>query len=240
MRKSILIILFVLCLSVISFAQDRATIEKNIKKLEKEIVSLERKLEATSSSIRRKRLQRTIDGHKKVIAEYEEEMAILYPKDEASKEAAAQRVSPEVAAETAEVRMEALSMKVIEKVLHNYVDLKAGFSSGALDLGVTYLTHYMGLRPGIGAGYSIGSNYSVLRTDLILMKEMGPRYFYGELTYAGYSDNVTNILGAGDVKKGTQVGIGLTAGMELGNILAEVGYNTALGLKAHAVYRILL
>ena len=229
MKKNvILVFLLLFILSIASFAQDRATIEKNIKKLEKEIVSLERKLKATKSATRKKRLKKIIDGHTKVIAEFNEDLKILEPEKKEEK------------VEKPRMQLEILSMRVMKKTLQNYLDLKGGFASGGVDLGLAYFAHFRGLRPGVGLGYSIGNQYSVLRTDLFLMKEFGLRYLTGELTYASFSEKVSGLLGTGDIEKGGNLGIGLTFGMYIGRLRAEIGYNTVLGANAHAVYRILL
>ena len=55
---------------------------------------------------------------------------------------------------------------------------------------------------------------------------------------ANYSEKVENIPGiSGEIDKGSKAGVGIFAGTKLGMVRARIGYNSALGLTAAAVYK---
>lgn len=67
---------------------------------------------------------------------------------------------------------------------------------------------------------------------------MGGPFAGLEVGYAGYSKDVTNVPGlSGTIKAG--VGVGLIGGYATGPLQFGVGYNTALGARADAGYRLM-
>ena len=66
----------------------------------------------------------------------------------------------------------------------------------------------------------------------------GDNYAGLRLGLANYSETVSGVPGvSGNVAKGSKFGLGVFAGRPIGPVLAQIGYDTALGLNAGAVYK---
>jgi len=213
--SALVLIAFVFFVSSASFAQDEAA---KISKLEKEISALNAKLVKIKNKTQRARIQNTIIGHKKVIAELNKELA--------AKQA------------TKTIKVEVLKVQVVEQP-QKILAIKGGLAGGA---GLIALDFVMPVGPvylGGEAGYAIGNNFGVVDAAVKAVYAFGAPYVGLEVGYAGYSKDVKEVPGlSGTIKAG--VGVGLIAGTAFGPIQVGVGYNTALGARADAGYRFYL
>lgn len=114
----------------------------------------------------------------------------------------------------------------------------AGFGGGAGIVKIGYLLPLMeGLDVAFGVGYGMGNGYSVPVGDAAAIIPFR-NYFAGlSLGAASYSQKVENIAGLGVVDKGTKFGIGVFGGTMLGPTRVQLGYDSALGLTAGAIYK---
>lgn len=213
--SALVLIAFVFFVSSASFAQDEAA---KIVKLEKEISTLNVKLVKIKNKTQRARLQKTIAGHKKVIAELKKELA------------AKQAAKP--------VKVEILKVRVVEQP-QKILAVKGGLAGGAGLLAVDFLMPVGPAYLGGEAGYAIGTNFGIVDAAVKVVYSFGAPFVGLEVGYAGYSKDVKEVPGlSGTVKAG--VGVGLIAGTAFGPIQVGVGYNTALGARADAGYRFYL
>ena len=209
---------FVLSVFSASFAASPSDAKEKIMKLEKEIVTLQAKLKVTKSRIQKTRIEKIIAGHKKVIAEL-------------SKGAPGAMVAADKSERAEVVKMEAAPVQ--QKML----TVKGGLAGGA---GLIAAEILMPMGPGFlgaEAGYAIGSNFGIIDAGVKAVYSMGNPYVGLEVSYAGYSKDVTNVPGlSGTIKSG--VGVGIIGGTMLGPVRIGVGYNTVLGVRADAGYRL--
>lgn len=116
--------------------------------------------------------------------------------------------------------------------------LSAGYGGGAGIIGAGYYIPIAAVDLEIGAGYGIGNKYSILTAGVAGVMPLGNFCVGLEGGMANYSENVENIPGiSGQIDKGSKAGVGIFAGTKLGMISARIGYNSALGLTAGAVYK---
>jgi len=207
---------FMLSVCASSFAASSNDAKEKIAKLEKEIIILKAKLVKIKSKIQKARIEKIIAGHKKVIAELKKELfeAIV------EKPGKIKVVQPNVG-------------QARQKILA----VKGGLAGGA---GLVAAEILMPMGPGfIGAeaGYAIGNNFGILDAGIKGIYSFGNPYVGLEISYAGYSKDVTNVPGlSGTIKSG--VGVGIIGGTTIGQIQFGLGYNTILGARADAGYRI--
>ncbi|MFA4906145.1 MAG: hypothetical protein WC645_06545 [Candidatus Margulisiibacteriota bacterium] len=198
---------FIASLAVTSFAQS----QERISKLEREISKLESTLAKTKNRTQRLRLQKTINNYKKEVAELKKEISPA--------------AAPSVAA--------APSGPAAPKTLL----VKGGLAGGAGLIAAEYLMPMGPVTVGGELGYGIGSNFGIIDAGAKATYSLGMPFVGLEISYAGYSKDVTNVPGlSGTVKSG--IGVGLVGGTSMGPWVAQLGYNTILGLRADAGYRI--
>lgn len=116
--------------------------------------------------------------------------------------------------------------------------VKGGLAGGA---GLVAAEYWMPMGPVFlagEAGYAMGNNFGLIDAAAKVIYSMGAPFVGLEVGYAGYSKDVTNVPGlSGTIKAG--VGVGLIGGTTMGPIQLGVGYNTALGARADAGYRLM-
>jgi hypothetical protein len=117
---------------------------------------------------------------------------------------------------------------------------EGGLGGGALLLSGGYQVGLMDkMTYAFEAGYGIGSNYNVMVLDLARVSyDMGSFFLGGGMNYAMYSDTPSNILGlSGKLSSKNMLGIEVLGGTRFrDNMVARVGYSTALGLRASVSY----
>jgi hypothetical protein len=221
MKKIItLLVVLIFSISIISaaLAETAQSVQNQITSLEKEITKLEAKLATTKNKVQRTRLERTIAGHRKVI----EEMQADLPQEKAP-----------VVAVPAPVVAPAGS------ALPRMLAVKGGLAGGAGLAAVEYLLPVGPVYLGGEAGYAIGNNFGVIDVAGRCIYNVGNNYIGLEIGYAGYSKDVTNVPGlSGTIKAG--IGVGVIGEITMGPVQLGLGYNTALGLRADAGYRMYL
>ncbi|MFH1683906.1 MAG: hypothetical protein ABIA67_03385 [Candidatus Margulisiibacteriota bacterium] len=115
----------------------------------------------------------------------------------------------------------------------------AGLGGGSLILGIGYerpLQQNMDIV--LDAGYGFGNQFSVITAGVSGLMPFGDNYAGLRLGLANYSETVSGVLGvSGNVVKGSKFGLGVFAGRPIGPVTAQIGYDTALGLTAGAVYK---
>ncbi|MBI5699926.1 hypothetical protein HZC35_06485 [Candidatus Saganbacteria bacterium] len=198
---------FVVSLAVASFAQS----QERISKLEREISKLESTLAKTKNRTQRLRLQKTINDYKKEVAELKKEM------------------SPAAASSMAAGPSGPAAPKTLM--------VKGGLAGGAGLIAGEFFMPMGPMNVGGELGYAIGSNFGIIDAGVKATYSLGMPFVGLEISYAGYSKDVTNVPGlSGTIKSG--IGLGLVGGTNIGPVLAQVGYNTIFGLRADAGYRI--
>jgi len=116
--------------------------------------------------------------------------------------------------------------------------LSAGYGGGAGIIGAGYSIPIAAINLEIGAGYGIGNKYSVMTAGVAGVFPLGNFCVGLEGGMANYSEKVENIPGiSGEIDKGSKAGGGVFVGTKLGMISARIGYNSALGATAAAVYK---
>jgi len=87
-------------------------------------------------------------------------------------------------------------------------------------------------------GYGIGNQYGVVVLDFARVTyDIGKYFLGGGLSYAMYSDIVTNIPGiTGAFSNKNLLGVELMGGARFDKITAKLGYNSALGIRASVGY----
>ncbi len=210
MRKSVSVLLILFIVFFVISPVISATTEEKIQKLQNEISVLDKKLDTTKSKIEIARIKRTIKGHQAKI-------------DELKKSLPEQK--PVVSKETSVLDSSKLLI------------VKAGSAGGAVLIGVDALVPMGAWMLGGEAGYAIGDNFGILDLGLKGVYSFGDPFLGVEVLYAGYSKDVKNVPGlSGVVKSG--VGFGVSGGTFFGPVRVSVGYNTALGLRADAGYKL--
>ena len=137
--------------------------------------------------------------------------------------------------ETLEEQFAALGVEKQKEIItaKNEFVLRGGLGGGAFMLGINYLYHIKGnfsLSPGIG--YGMGNQLGIIKGELEGIFKYGQGFAGIDLTYANYSENVTDVpgLSGATLSKGARTGIGIVAGVPIGIFQARAGLNTALGL----------
>lgn len=206
---------FFLTFAAASFAEDAAAIQNKITKLEREINNLEAKLATTKNKTQRGRIQKTMEGHRKVIADYNRQLLGM----------------------RRPVKVEVLKVRVVEQP-QKILAVKGGLAGGAALIAADFMMPVGPMYLGGEAGYAIGNNFGIIDAGVKGIYSFGGPFAGLEISYAGYSKDVTQVPGlSGTIKAG--VGVGLLGGMVFGPVQACVGYNTALGLRADAGYRLM-
>ena len=114
-----------------------------------------------------------------------------------------------------------------------------GYGGGAAVVGLGYVlplkTQFAVV---LGAGYGMGNQYSILIGKISAIKPLANDNFAGiSLGVANYSEAVSGIPGiAGTIVKGSRFGVGLVVGRQIEKVKVLIGYDTALGVTAGAVY----
>jgi len=116
--------------------------------------------------------------------------------------------------------------------------VKGGLAGGA---GLAAVEYWAPMGPVFlagEAGYAMGNNFGLIDAAAKVIYSLGAPFVGLEVGYAGYSKDVTGVMGlSGTIKAG--VGVGLIGGFATGPIQLGVGYNTALGVRADAGYRLM-
>ena len=200
---------FLFSLAAASFAQS----EERVSKLEREISKLEVTLAKTKNRTQRLRLQKLINDYKKEVVQLKKEST--------------------PAAAPAPAKAAAPSGPAAPKTLI----VKGGLAGGAGLIAGELLMPVGPMSVGGELGYAIGNNFSIIDAGVKGVYSLGAQFIGLEVNYAGYSKDVKEVPGlSGTIKSG--VGVGLVGGMPIGPVLAQVGYNTILGLRADAGYRL--
>ena len=207
---------FILVFAAASFAEDAAAIQNKITKLEREIDNLQAKMAKTANKTQRVRIQNTIAGHRKVIADYNRQLIGMGKP----------------------VKVEVMRVQVVEQP-QKILAVKGGLAGGAGLVAADFMMPMGPIFLGGEVGYAIGNNFGVIDAGVKGIYSFGGPFAGLEISYAGYSKDVTQVPGlSGTIKAG--IGVGLLGGMVFGPVQACVGYNTALGLRADAGYRLYL
>lgn len=114
-----------------------------------------------------------------------------------------------------------------------------GLGGGSLLLGIG---HGRPIQPNmdivIDAGYGLGNQFSVLTAGVSGVMLFDENYAGLRVGLSNYSETLSNVPGlSGNVTKGGKIGLGVFAGKSLGAFKAQIGYDTALGLTAGAVFK---
>lgn len=151
----------------------------------------------------------------------------------------AEKLKLEIAAlEKAEVKVK-VKAKAEVKARDRGLQIGAGLGggSGMIKIGLL-LPLLQGMDVVLDAGYGMGNEYSVIAGGAAGIFTLGNLYTGLELCVANYSETVTDIIGvSGNIEKGSKLGFGVFVGRPFGRLKAQVGYNTALGLTAGAVFK---
>lgn len=222
MKKVFMLLLLSVVLLSVCAPSFAATYPKDkISKLQKEVSSLQVTLAKTKSAVQRARIQKTIAGHKKVIAELQKQLPA---------EAAPAAGKP-VQLQVTKAELVAAQPKIFS--------LKGGLAGGAGLIAVDYMMPVGPMYLGGEAGYSIGNNFGVIVAGVKSVFNFGGPYVGLEVSYGGYSKKVQDVPGlSGVIDSG--VGVGLIAGTVLGPIAVDAGYDTKLGARANVGYRMYL
>jgi hypothetical protein len=142
------------------------------------------------------------------------------------------------ALEKAQVKVKAKG-QVKVKARRRGLQLGVGLGGGAGMLRVGYrLPLLQELDVVLDAGVGMGNEYTVITGGAAGIFTLGNLYTGLELCIANYSETVTDILGvSGNIDKGAKLGFGVFVGRPFGRLKAQVGYNSALGLTAGAVFK---
>ena len=209
---------FMLSVCASSFAASSNDAKDKIAKLEKEIIILKAKLVKIKSKIQKARIEKIIAGHKKVIAELKKELT----------SAAVEK--PE--------KVEMIAAKVVPE-RPRILAIKGGLAGGAGLIAADFTMPVGPIYLGAEAGYAIGNNFGILDAGIKGIYSFGKPFIGLEISYAGYSKDVKDVPGlSGTIKSG--VGVGIIGGTIMGPIQFGIGYNTTLGVRADAGYRIYL
>lgn len=115
----------------------------------------------------------------------------------------------------------------------------AGYGGGAgiVDLGYVWpIQNRFDLI--LCAGLGVGNQYTIMEGKIAGKIPVGGHFVGIEAGLENYSQAVTGITGlSGNVSRGANYGGGVFAGTTLGDFQVQVGYNTALGLTAGALYK---
>ena len=120
----------------------------------------------------------------------------------------------------------------------NVFQAGGGFVGGALMVGVGYsVPKGEDVNLLFEGGYGLGSQYSVLALGVGGVFPLMENYIGLELSLVNYSERVAEVLGMGAVDRGPRFGIGVFAGKPVGPVQVQIGFNSALGLMAEAIYK---
>lgn len=190
-----------------------ATIQQQVQRLENEVTLLQSKLAKTKNAAQIARIKRTIKGDQAKL-------------DELKKDP---RYSP--------VKVEITKMEFVQWKSLNMLMVKGGLAGGAALVAGEYRIPVGPVFIGGELGYAMGSGFGIIDVGARILYPLEKTFVGIELSYAGYSKDVTSVPGlSGVIKSG--VGIGLFGGTAFGPIELNVGYNTILGIRADAGYRI--
>ncbi len=227
MRKTFVLLLlsaFLFSLIAPSLAANPADNKAQIAKLQSEVSKLEATLATTKSKVQKARLQSTIAGHKKVIAELQRAAA----RQSSTQTMTVQRPAP---VQAAPVEAAPAQPKIFA--------LKGGLAGGAGLIAADFMMPVGPMYLGGEAGYAVGNNFGIIDAGIKGVFDFGGPFVGLEVSYGGYSKKVQDVPGlSGIIDSG--VGVGLLAGTAMGPLAVTVGYDTKLGARADAGYRILL
>lgn len=205
---------FVVFISSPVFCAQPVSPKDTINKLQSEIVSLQKKLQTTKNKKQADRIQNTINGNKAKIAE----------------------LKKDIANSQGNVKLEITKISVSQVKPLNPLQLKLGFAGGAILLAGQYSLAQ--IPADIEAGYAIGNGFGVIDLGISAKRNFDKNFIGGEFTLASYSQKVQDVPGISGTIDGTHLGVGVSAGTTIGSFLVGVGYNTALGIRADATYRL--
>lgn len=126
----------------------------------------------------------------------------------------------------------------IVKAGQNFFTVKGGLAGGAILIGTSIAKPVKSFYLGGEAGYCIGNQFGVLNIGIFGLYPFSMDTYSGiELNYANYSTLVQSVpLLSGNISGGN-IGIGIFIGKTFGDIQAQFGYNTVLGLRGDLGYK---
>ncbi|MFH1542614.1 MAG: hypothetical protein ABIE84_05950 [bacterium] len=114
----------------------------------------------------------------------------------------------------------------------------AGFSGGATSFGLGYPFKYEEANLVAQGNIGIGNQYSVIGTGLAAVIPFSTYYLGSRVSLVNYSKTVSNIVGVpGTINQGTLAGLGAFVGTKVGELIAQVGYDTNSGIAANVIYK---
>lgn len=119
-----------------------------------------------------------------------------------------------------------------------YLSAGLGFGGGAGGIKLSYNLPTEKINFAVEAGYGMGTNYSVTSFDLVGRVPLKNMFIGLGLGAANYSSDAADILGlSGIVDQGTKYGAEIFAGTEINQLQFRIGYSSAQGLIAGALYK---
>ena len=227
MKKLLVLLLAVVfCLASVSFA---GLVEKKneLKRVRQYIILLDKKIKKA----------RVLKNRTRVI---------VLQKDKKSQLLRAKRIKQQIA------QLEKIKAKVKTKAGIKPVgqacqkesrgwQLGLGYGGGAIGLDLGYYIPGPGFDFLLDLGYGTGGvndKYYVGSLNLAAILPLGGRYLGLELGLANFSERVADIPGvSGQIAKGSKFGAGIFAGAKVGVWKVQVGYHSAMGATAKAVYK---
>ncbi|MFC1571936.1 hypothetical protein ACFL31_05250 [Candidatus Margulisiibacteriota bacterium] len=115
---------------------------------------------------------------------------------------------------------------------------EAGIGGGTLSLGVGYPFVFRNLNLAVDLSYGFGTQYSVITAGIYSVFPVGGNHVGLKVNLSNYSQTVADVPGlSGNIDQGSRFGVGVFGGRKVGPVLAQVGYNTALGFTGGLVYQ---
>ena len=114
-----------------------------------------------------------------------------------------------------------------------------GYATGAANLKLGFVIPSKRFDLLLEGGYSTGDQFSVTLAGLALRFPGGlsSSYFGIDLALANYSAALVDMPLVGNVAQGSNTGIGIFFGNKIGSLQTQFGYNTAVGLAAHGIFK---
>ncbi|MBU1027322.1 MAG: hypothetical protein KKA31_06290 [Candidatus Margulisbacteria bacterium] len=115
--------------------------------------------------------------------------------------------------------------------------VSAGYGGGAVMAGFGFVNPVMpGMDLVLGLNLGLGNNVTVIDAGVATQFPFADNYLGVELDMVNYSNDVSDIPGLNKVEKGFRAGFGVYGGKNFGQLGAQLGYNTALGLTAKLIF----
>lgn len=115
---------------------------------------------------------------------------------------------------------------------------KVGYGGGAGIVGGGYIVPQQNFDLLLGADLGIGSGYTIIGAQVSAVAPVSQGYAGLQVGFFNYSQTVADILGlSGNINSGGNLGVGIFGGMKVETVDVQIGYNSALGITAGAVYK---